>query len=321
MTLRVPLKYMQTILKIFLKILTSPFLFGCSFPASTLAEEFEAPMYCVVKNSSCVAKIFGSIHMAPKNNLAVTSILMEAVDQADNIYFELAPYALLKISANDLISSGHYKKELRSQFEKNYKPVEVFNNEFKNVLVTSTNTDNGMALTPYILQIAEQRCEMDRSSGTEDSIAQKIAGTFKVIHSIESTISRSEDFAVAKNSARNSNQPQTSAIKKSSSPDELTDAHINKVVEVICQNLKDAYLGWKKSGNLLKNNLNKLTYESGHSYFATIPRNARIAQFLIDLIQKNSNPLVVIGYQHLYGSSGIISLLEKEGFSVQVLKK
>lgn len=312
---------MQIIFKIIFKVFTALILFGCSSPASTFVEEFEAPVYCIVKNSSCVAKIFGSIHMAPKNNLAVTSLLMEAVDQADNIYFELAPYALSKISANDLISSDHYKKELRSQFEKNYIPLEVFNNEFKNILITSTITDNGMALAPYILQIAEQRCEMDRSSGTENSIAQKIAGTFKVIHSIESTISRAEDFVVAKNSIQNSNQPQITTIKKSSSLDELTDAHINKVIEATCQNLKDAYLGWKKSGSLLKNNLNKPTYENGHSYFATIPRNARIAKFLIDAIQKNSNPLVVIGYQHLYGSSGIISLLEKEGFSVQVLKK
>jgi hypothetical protein len=274
------------------------------------------PIFCISKHGKCLARVFGSVHMAPKSTVAVTKLLLEEVDKTEHFFFEIAPGAVQKVNAIDLVSESKFREARLDVLTKNYKSQEIFDEELASATVKFLSTSDMSDLLPLTYQVADQKCGMSRLNGSEEIIGQRIAGKNKFIYSIESDATRSVDMQLPKTDSkieRSKQQEISTPIKTSTKKPSVSD--MNTIYKMTCDSLQTGYSDWLKSGQFYSSKLN----QDHHTIFATEKRNKRIVSFSIDGIKKSMYPMIVVGYQHLYGTDGVLKLFEKNGYIVSPL--
>lgn len=275
------------------------------------------PIYCVSKHDKCVAKLFGGLHVAPKDDLAVTTQLFASVDQADNIYFEVLNFGNPKyVNAMNYVSAENYRNMIDKALEVEDIPEKMLNEEYLVQLERVYYGANILSIAPILTQVIDQRCGFLRRKGTELAVQERVAGSAKMLYSMETSASRNEDYKESKALAGIQSvelTPQSGANEERRKfPRDQQFVH--SIIERTCNNIRNKWLDWMKPDSSKANSSNS------SDYFSEASRNRRFVSFIRQGIKLNHSPLVIVGASHLYGNEGLIALLKNEGFNVTVFR-
>ena len=268
--------------------------------------------YCVrYRSESCVAVLFGSVHYAHPDQPAVTDDLLRAVDQAKNIYFELAPYAQKQINAKDLVSEKKYLEERHAFFQEQSIPraqLRLKMAEANNSFLQAGSVND---IARIISQLVQSECGLTRSAGTEEYITRKIAGLEKTIFSLEDGNQRV--FSPSSGELSEIQKKQHLQVTKDSQTEK--DPLFNKQEAFeFCKPMIESLEHWKQQVVCETLPCDEQLSESLKE--PTKKRNLQMMESILHSISKKQNPVVVVGFTHLYGPTGILESLKQYGYKI-----
>ena len=269
-------------------------------------------IYCVqYRSESCVALLFGSVHYAHHDQPAITDDLLRAVYQAKNIYFELAPYAQRQINAKDLVSEKKYLEDRRNFFQDQIIPREQLLLKMADAKNNFLRTASINEIAQIIDQLVQSECRLTRLSGTEEYITRKIAGLEKTIFSLEDVNQR----ALSPGSGELTEIQKKQHLQSAEDSQTEKDSLFNKQdAYEFCKPIVETLEHWKQQTVCETISCDEQLSESLKD--STKKRNSQMTESILHSIAKKQNPVVVVGFTHLYGPTGILESLKQYGYKI-----
>lgn len=255
--------------------------------------------------------------MAPKGESAATIQLLTTVDQTEHIYFEILNFGNPKfVNALDYISAQNYRNLIEKALESEDIPDKLLNEEYLTQLERVYYGAHILSTAPILSQIADHRCGLLRRNGTELTVQERAAGKPKTLYSMETAASRMDDFKSTTGLSPIQNAELTPHSNKAEEKKKFPrdEPFVQSIIERTCNGVKQQWLEWKRLESSKQNSASS----SSDSVMAL--RNRRFTSFILQGIELNHLPLVIVGASHLYGKVGLIAFLKDEGFSVTILK-